>query len=83
MRHGAYGDRLGEAFRTNNAPTVITRSLHKSTLAVTELRCDQRNSGRTAPIPLEDAYLVALQLRACPDHDLYFEGRRTRAENYT
>ena len=78
MRDGAYGDRLGEAFRMQNAPTLITRALHKSTMAVTELRCDQRNFGRTAPIPLEDAYLVALQLRACPDHDLYFDGRRER-----
>jgi AraC-like DNA-binding protein len=33
-------------------------------------------------MPHEDAYLVALQLRACPDHDLYFEGRRTRPFNY-
>lgn len=30
----------------------------------------------------DDAWLIALQLRACPDHDLYFEGRRTRPENY-
>jgi hypothetical protein len=39
--------------------------------------------GRTAPIPREDAWLVALPLRACPNHDLYFDGRLTRPENYT
>lgn len=79
---GAYGIQLSKAFRARNAPTLVTRVLQRSTLAVTELRCDDRNSGRTAAIPREDAYLIALQLRACPDHDLYFDGRRTRPENY-
>lgn len=81
-REGAYGSRLGHAFRMQNAPALITRVLQKSTMAVTELRCDQPNFGRTNPIPREDAYLVALQIRACPNHDLYFEGRLTRPENY-
>jgi AraC family transcriptional regulator len=79
---GTYGRQLYEAFRVQNAPTLITRVLDRATLAVTELRCDRRDFGRTAPIPRENAYLVALQLRACPNHDLYFDGRRTRPENY-
>ena len=81
-RQGAYGSRLGSAFRMQNAPALITRILRKSSLAVTELRCDQPNFGRTHPIPQEEAYLVALQMRACPDHDLYFDGRPIRPENY-
>jgi hypothetical protein len=32
-------------------------------------------------MPGEDAYLIALQLRACHDHDLYFDGRFVRAGN--
>lgn len=78
----AYTNRLAEAFGLKNAPTLITRTLHKSTMSVTELRCDRPNSGKTASIPREDAYLVALQLRACPDHDLYFEGRLIRPMNF-
>jgi AraC-like DNA-binding protein len=81
-RKGAYGSRLGNAFRLPQAPTLTTRVLQKSTLAVTELKCDAPHFGRTSSIPREDAYLIALQLRACPDHDLYFDGRRTRPENY-
>ncbi|HUJ70940.1 MAG TPA: AraC family transcriptional regulator, partial [Verrucomicrobiae bacterium] len=81
-RQGSYGNRLGHAFRMPNAPTLVTRVLQKSTLAVTELRCDHPNFGRTNPIPREEAHLVALQLRACPNHDLYFDGRLTRPENY-
>ena len=79
---GAYGKRLGQAFRIAQAPVLATRALQKSTLAVTELKCDQPGFGRTASIPHENAWLIALQIRACPDHDLYFEGRLTRPENY-
>ncbi|HKD05561.1 MAG TPA: AraC family transcriptional regulator [Bryobacteraceae bacterium] len=66
----------------DDAPTLISRALRKSTVSVTELRCDARNFGRTNPIPREDAYLIALQLRGCPDHDLYFDGRLTRPTNF-
>jgi AraC-like DNA-binding protein len=71
------------AFGMPDAPTLTTRAIRRSAIAVTELRCDQPNFGRTASMPREDAYLVALQLRACHDHDLYFDGRRTRPENFT
>lgn len=79
---GTYYNRVAEAFRAPDAPTLITRSLHKSTMVATELRCDDRDFGRTASMPCEHAYLIALQLRACPDHDLYFEGRYVRPRNF-
>jgi AraC-like DNA-binding protein len=79
---GSFGKKLGEAFRAPDAPTLSTRVLQKSALAVTELRCDHPGLGRTSPLPREDAWLVALQLRACPNQDLYFDGHRTRAENH-
>ena len=78
---GAYGSPLAQVFGMHDAPALITQVLHKSTVAVTEIKC-RRNFGRTASIPCEDAYLVALQLRACHDHDLYFDGRRIRPMNF-
>lgn len=33
-------------------------------------------------MPREDAYLIALQLRACHDHDLFFDGCRVQPANY-
>jgi AraC-like DNA-binding protein len=33
-------------------------------------------------MPREDAYLIALQLRACHDHDLYFDGHLVRPQNW-
>ena len=80
--HGAYGDPLASAFGLSRPPTIISRALQKSTLAVTELRGDLPKFGLTAPLPREDAYLVALQLRACHDHDLYFDGRLMRPTNW-
>ena len=79
---GSYGNQLSVAFRAPNAPTLSTRVLQHSTLAVTELRCDDLGFGRTTPLPHEDAWLVALQLRACPNQDLYFDGQLRRPENH-
>ncbi len=76
MREQApYRNHLAEAFGMREAPTLITRALRKSMMAVTELKYDQPNFGMTAPIPVEDAYLIALQIRPCLDHDLYFDGQ--------
>lgn len=36
----AYGQRLGERMRVDNAPAIVTRELHKTDIAVTEIRCD-------------------------------------------
>lgn len=73
-----YRNYLAEAFGMREAPTLITRGLRKSTMVVTELKCDRPNFGMTAPIPIEDAYLIALQFLPCLDHDLYFDGRYVR-----
>jgi len=53
----------------------------KPTQAVTGISC-RRNFGRTASIPREDAYLVGLQLRACQNNDIYFDGRKLRPTNF-
>ncbi len=78
----SYQNPAARAFRAPDAPALATRALQKSTVVATELRCDEPNFGRTVPMPREDAYLVALQLRECHDHDLYFEGRRVQPKNY-
>lgn len=82
MERGAYGSSLGRAFRMPNAPSLITRTLLKSTLAVTELRCDQPNFGKSAPVPCEDAYLIVLHRHACSE-SLYFEGHLKQRESHS
>ena len=47
---------IGDA---ETAPSFLARSLRDNALAVTEIKCDIENNGLTAPIPCEDALLVA------------------------
>src|SRR5581483_5969498 len=78
----SYRNPVAAAFRAPHAPTLVTRALQKSTVFATELRCDEPNFGMTAAMPREDAYLVALQLRECHSHDLYFDGRLVQPKNF-
>lgn len=78
----SFRNHLAEAFGMREAPTLITRALRKSTMVVTELKYDEPNFGMTAPIPIEDAYLIAIQFRPCLDHDLYFDGQFVRPTNW-
>ncbi len=82
MEQGAYGSRLGSAFRMADARSLTTRTLLRSTLALTELRCDQPDFGKSDSVPCENAYLVVLHMHACSE-SLYFDGRLTRRENHS
>jgi AraC family transcriptional regulator len=71
----AYGRRLGERFRVENAPAIVTRALRTADIAVTEIRCDNPLPEMSGSIQQEDAFLVALQLRDLPNRE-YWEGGR-------
>lgn len=73
---------ISEAFRQHEAPRLISRRLHKSVMTITEIKSDQENFGVTDPIPYDDAYLIALQVRECLDHDLFFDSRHVRPRNF-
>ena len=77
-----YRSIVAEAFGLADAPAFRSRSLKKSTVSVTELRCDRRNFGVTNSFACEDAHLIALQLRECPGHDLWFDDRHVRPQNF-
>ncbi|MBS0234866.1 MAG: helix-turn-helix transcriptional regulator [Proteobacteria bacterium] len=73
--NGAYGRGLGEHFRLDEAPALLTNSLRNTSFAVTELKSDAPGLGLTTPIPYEEAYLVAVQFRGLSDHELFIGGR--------
>ena len=73
---GAYGQRLGDIFQLERAPAFVTRSLQKSNIAVTEIKCGVVNNGLSAPIPRENAFLLTVQLQDCPRHDLFIDDRQ-------
>jgi AraC family transcriptional regulator len=72
----AYGQRLGEALRVENAPAIVTRALRTADMAVTEIRCDHPLPEMSSPIRQEDAFLVALYLRDSPNCECWEDGRR-------
>ena len=74
-RRGAYGEQLRSTFHLESAPVFVTQALRKTEIAATYIRCDIENNGLTAPIPREDAFLMTLQVRDCPRHDMWIDGR--------
>ena len=72
----AYGQRLGERLRVENAPAIVTGALRTADIAVTEIRCDNPLPEMCGPIQQEDAFLVALLLRDFPHHEYWEDGRR-------
>jgi hypothetical protein len=72
----AYGQRLGEALRVENAPSIVTRALRTADIAVTEIRCDNPLPEMCGPLQREDAFLVTLHLRDSPNREYWEDGRR-------
>ncbi len=74
MQTGIYGDALGKVLRSDIAPVLVSRSLRKSEIAITEVRSDEPEVGLSGSIPADDAYMISLKLKDYPD----CEGRAER-----
>jgi AraC family transcriptional regulator len=73
---GAYGQRLGRFLHLKDAPpSLVTRSLRSTELAVTETRDDEPVSGLSGSLTSEDAFLVSLKFRDYPDCELWKRGK--------
>ena len=79
MQTGLYGERLGRSFQVGDAPALTARTRGGSDLAVTELRRDGAGLGLTEPLPVDDAYLVALHLLGVDRHETWTDGHQTQA----
>src|SRR5580693_8500882 len=76
---GAYGRNLGTKYGAEDAPAIVTRSLHSTEIAVTEV-CVVRPLGRLSdPIPRVDAYMICLMLRDIPNNVYWEDGRQVSA----
>lgn len=75
MPQGAYGQAFARRFHMRETATIVSRSLKAPSIAVTELRGDVAPMEMNAPIPREDAWLVAVQLRDYPRHRYWEDGR--------
>jgi AraC family transcriptional regulator len=74
---GAYGSRLGDAFGVRNPPTLITQTLRRGDLALTQLALHGQGDVMTQPVPKEDAFLIALMTIDCPDYEMWNDGKPT------
>jgi AraC family transcriptional regulator len=72
----AYGRRLGERLRVESAPAIVTRSLRRADIAVTEIRCDHPSPAISDLIRQQDAFLVGLLLRDFPRKKCWEDGRQ-------
>jgi AraC family transcriptional regulator len=78
-KRGAYGQRLGDIFGLRRTRAFVTRTLRQSEMAVAHIKCDRADNGLTTPIPREDAFLITLQIRDRPKHELWLDDRVVRA----
>jgi AraC-like DNA-binding protein len=79
VQAGLYGKRLGSSFRVGNPPALVTRTRGGFHLAVTELRHDAAGFGMSDPLPLDDAYLVALHLAGIRRNEIWLAGQLSQA----
>jgi AraC family transcriptional regulator len=76
-----YGQRLGERLRAENAPTIVTKTLRKADIAVTEIRCDHPVPGVSCSLQREDAFCVGLHLCDYPDREYWENGQQAAVSN--
>ena len=60
---GAYGRRLADRLHSETSRALVSHALRKDVVGLTEIRSDHPTHAVSGPIPREDAFLVALQLR--------------------
>jgi AraC family transcriptional regulator len=71
-----YGDELAANFGADApAPFIVTRSLPHAELAVTEVRVDNPDGTFSDPLPQEDAYILAYELRGLRGLEYWENGR--------
>jgi AraC family transcriptional regulator len=73
----AYSQSIARLFNLPSAPTGTTATLKTAQLAVSRLESAMSGTGLSAPLPMEKAYLVALNLRDSGRNSLWKAGRRT------
>lgn len=72
---------IADALDLPSAPVLQTSTACKSGLAFLELAMSREDVGATGQV-CDDAFLIALQLKACPDFDLYEDGRLIRPQQF-
>jgi AraC family transcriptional regulator len=70
-----------DALGIPEAPRLRTSASGAGGMSFFELDFSRRNAGLTKPVR-DNAFVIALQLKTCPDFDLYSEGRLIRPQHF-
>ena len=68
------GQRFGNLFHIEFAPTLVTTSFRAGNLALTEIKSSNPITGVTTPVPVEDAYLLALLMKDMINYQAWENG---------
>jgi AraC family transcriptional regulator len=78
----AFGRRMAELLRPDPTHPIEVQTLRKERLIVTRLRCETGLTEISTPIPRENAFIVVLQLRNLPFHELWLNDRAASIGHY-
>jgi len=73
---GAFGTRMAAHLQPDAAHPIEVQMVRKPRLVVTRLLCDTGLTQISTPIPAQQAFVISLQLRDLPFHELWLDGRR-------
>lgn len=76
---GVHGRGLGAKLGTRDAPCIVTRTLSRAEVAVTEILIDQPLGRLSDPLPQVDAFMICLMLSDIPNNSYWEEGREVSA----
>jgi AraC-like DNA-binding protein len=71
---GIKEQRFRDSFRVQDAPSILIRSLKNTDITVSECRSEAADGELSTPFPLDDAYIVGLQLQDYRDCESWEEG---------
>lgn len=78
----AYGAHLASRFGLEKQQSHVTRAFRRGVLAVTQIESGIPTPAPTQSIGFDEAWLVGLQLRDVPDHELWQDGRPLKVETF-
>lgn len=78
----SYGDAVAHSLGMTDAPILTTTRLAKTQLAVTRIVNGPERMGRTAQIPPEDSFILAVHMTGIRHHEIWRLGKRVLAQGY-
>lgn len=73
---GNFGESLGQGLHAEHRPVLLARTLPRADVALAEVRLDRPTHQRSDPLPPDESFVIAVQLRDFPVHEWWEDGRQ-------